>query len=74
MLDLLKMGINSKITNLDGQVAKKGDVAQAGGVFSDVWLGEWLGTGNVTGQKVGVHSCFPVDTICNDILGCFEVS
>lgn len=49
MRDLLGMGVASSIPRLDGQIVKVGDVAQAGGMYSDIWLGEWL-----SGQKVGV--------------------
>jgi hypothetical protein len=47
MRELVQMGVAPKVRLLDGEVLKVGEVAQAGGTYSDVWLGDWL-----NGQKV----------------------
>ena len=45
--ELLNSGIPTSVQRLDGQVHVLGTWAETGGVFSDVWKGEW-----VAGQKV----------------------
>jgi hypothetical protein len=36
-------GIPPSVKNLNGEVNKLGDLAIAGGTYSDIWLGKWLG-------------------------------
>lgn len=47
VMKLLRQGIQTSVKVLDGQVRHIGTMAEAGGPFSDVWKGEWLG-----GQQV----------------------
>lgn len=45
--ELIKKGIPTCMKTLDGQVHAVGPIPEAGGPFSDVWIGKWAG-----GQKV----------------------
>jgi hypothetical protein len=38
-----KTGIPPTVKRLNGEVTKMGDLAIAGGTYSDIWLGMWLG-------------------------------
>ncbi|CAL1703915.1 unnamed protein product [Somion occarium] len=38
-----RMGIPPTVKHLDGEVIRDGDIPVAGGTYSDVWIGWWLG-------------------------------
>lgn len=42
-------GIPPTVKVLNGEVTKEGELAVAGGTYSDIWLGTWLGE-----EKVGM--------------------
>jgi hypothetical protein len=42
-------GIPPTVKLLNGEVTKEGELAVAGGTYSDIWSGTWLGE-----EKVGV--------------------
>lgn len=42
-------GIPPSVKVLNGEVTKEGELAVAGGTYSDIWLGTWLGE-----EKVGM--------------------
>ena len=41
-------GIPPSIKVLNGEVVRKGDFAVAGGAYSDIWVGMWLGEEKVS--------------------------
>jgi hypothetical protein len=41
-------GIPPSVKVLNGEVTKSSDLAIAGGTYSDIWLGAWLGEKKVT--------------------------
>ena len=41
-------GIPPSVKVLNGEVTKSSDLAIAGGTYSDIWLGAWLGEQKVT--------------------------
>jgi hypothetical protein len=44
LLDLHRAtGILPSVKRLDGEVTKEGELAIAGGTYSDIWIGYWLG-------------------------------
>ena len=48
LLQLHQMtGIPPSVKILDGEIKKEGDLAIAGGVYSDIWHGTWLGSEKV---------------------------
>jgi hypothetical protein len=51
----LTTGIPPTVKILDGEVTKQGDLAIAGGTYSDIWLGVWLSEKKVriTGSQLG---------------------
>lgn len=56
-------GIPPSIKILNGEVVKKGDLAIAGGTYSDIWEGIWLG-----GEKVNSMIKFPFILFQTDTL------
>jgi hypothetical protein len=44
-------GISPSVKVLNGEVTKVGDLAIAGGTYSDIWIGAWLG------EKKVIHRC-----------------
>jgi hypothetical protein len=56
LIDLhLTTGIPPTVKILDGEITKQSDLAIAGGTYSDIWLGVWLGERKVwvTGSRHG---------------------
>lgn len=44
----LRTGTLPSIKVLDEEITKTGDLAVAGGTYSDIWLGTWLGSKTVS--------------------------
>jgi hypothetical protein len=45
-------GIPPTIKKLDGEVTRTSDLAIAGGMYSDIWMGLWLGEEKVRYAKI----------------------
>lgn len=44
IMDLHRVtGLPPSVKTLNGEITKEGDLAVAGGAYSDVWKGKWLG-------------------------------
>lgn len=59
-------GIPPSVKVLNGEVTKSGDLPIAGGTYSDIWLGEWLGE-----KKVAIRRIYamPMPYDCLILLG-----
>ena len=44
-------GIPPTIKKLDGEVTRDSELAVAGGMYSDIWIGSWLGEEKVRHEK-----------------------
>lgn len=60
-------GISPGVKVLNGEVTKEGDLAIAGGTYSDIWLGRWLGE-----KTVNAHYRFRLVAYLNVIGGRLE--
>jgi hypothetical protein len=62
-------GIPPSVKVLNGEVTKTGDLAIAGGTYSDIWLGTWMGE-----EKVSCEYKKLDDTVYLLLLGRLESS
>ena len=47
-------GIPPTVRNLNGEVVRQDDLPYVGGVYSDIWIGYWLGTQKARGRYMVV--------------------